>query len=283
MQVFIDDTLVLTADLPSDGGPFGSVATGYVAFGNEQGAESLFRNLLVTDPSNRVLYRSSLTDPVILDQFAAGTNVLPSIMDGGKRDRLDFTGDIGISGLTLLYSTFAREYLAGSVELFSDYQRPDGRIATELPPQYNPGVTPPTAVNVTGLLIPDYDLQHITSIYHYYLYTGDQAFLKTQWPVVQKVIAAFNGFMNNPKRLVIPPSVFGPAAADTLTNAHFYGVLLQAAQLAIALGQADVAATYTTTAGQLRAAINVNLFNASTGLYDVSTAQPGVADRSLFW
>jgi hypothetical protein len=104
-------------------------------------------NLLVTDSSNNVIYQSALTDPFVLDQFAAGTNVLPSIMDGGKRDRSDFTSDIGISGLTLLYSTFVRQYLEGSIELFSRYQRPDGRIATSLAPQYNPGVTPPTAVN----------------------------------------------------------------------------------------------------------------------------------------
>jgi hypothetical protein len=37
---------------------------------------------MVTDPSQNVLYRSALTDPAILDQFAAGTNVLPSITDG---------------------------------------------------------------------------------------------------------------------------------------------------------------------------------------------------------
>jgi hypothetical protein len=71
--------------------------------------------------------------------------------------------------------------------------------------------------------------------------------------VVQKVIAAFSGFTNNPQRLVIFPNPFGPAAADTLTNTHFYGVLLQAAQLATALGHSDVAAGCTTTAVQLRA------------------------------
>jgi len=86
-----------------------------------------------------VLYRSSLTDPATLDQFTTGTNVLLSIVDGAKRDRLAFTGDIGISGLTLLYSSFALEYLEGCIQLFSDYQRIDGRIATYLPPQYDPG------------------------------------------------------------------------------------------------------------------------------------------------
>jgi alpha-L-rhamnosidase len=76
--------------------------------------------------------------------------------------------------------------------------------------------------------------------------------------------------------LVIPPPF---SAADTLTNAHFYGVLLEAAQLADALGQADVAAGYTSAAAQLRTATNAVLFNPSTGLYDVSTAQRGVADQ----
>jgi alpha-L-rhamnosidase len=243
----------------------------------EQGAESLFRNLLVMDSSNNVLYQSSLTDPSILDKFAAGTNVLPSIMDGGKRDRSDFTGDIAISGLTLLYSTFAREYLEGSIELFSSYQRPDGRIATSLPPQYNPGVTPATAVNATSLLIPDYDLQHVTSIYHYYLYTGDRAFLQEQWPVAKKVIAFFSNLIDPQTKLLFPPALFGPPSADTLTNAHFYGVLLQGAQLAEAVGRADIAASYKAAAAQLRTAINANLFNHATGLYDVSTAQRGVA------
>ena len=49
--------------------------------------------------------------------------------------------------------------------------------------------------------------------------------------------------------------------------------------MASALGQADAAAAYTAAAAQLRTAINTTLFNASTGLYDVSTAQPGVADQ----
>jgi alpha-L-rhamnosidase len=278
-QIFLDNQLILTLDLPTGGGPFGSLATGFVAFGNEQGAVGLFRNLLVTDLSNNVLYESSLTDPSILDQFATGTNVLPSIMDGAKRDRLDFTGDIEISGLTLLYSNFALKYLAGSIDLFSSYQLPNGRIATSVPPQFHPGVTPPTAINATSLLIADYDLQQVTSIFHYYLYTGDKAFLQAQWPVVQKVIAFFNTLTNNPQHLIVPPSAFGPPSADTLTNAHFYGVLLQGALLAEAMDHADIAAGYRATAAQLRVAINTNLFNNTTGLYDVSTAQRGVAPQ----
>ena len=280
IEVYIDNQLVLTLNIAGVLAYFGApLASGTVAFGNEQGAEGLFRNLVVTDPSQNVLYQSTLTDPSILDQFAAGTNILPSIMDGAKRDRKDFTGDIGISGLTLLYSTFAREYLAGSIELFSSFQASNGGIASSLPPQYHPDVTPPNSTAASVLIIPDYPLQHVTSIYHYYFYSGDKAFLQAQWPVVQKVIALYASLTGNPQHLVIPPAIFGSPSADTLTNAHFYGVLLQGAQLAEAIDHADVAAGYRAAAAQLRQAINTVLYNPTTGLYDVNTVRKGVADQ----
>lgn len=279
IKIYIDNQLVLTLNVAGVPGLFGPISAGTVAFGNDQGAEALFRDLVVTDASQNVLYQSTLTDASILDQFSAGTNVLPSIMDGAKRDRNLFTGDIGISGLTLLYSTFAGEYLAGSIEMFSSFQSSNGGIAISLPPQYHPGVTPADNVGASGFDIPDYPLQHVTSIYHYYLYTGDKAFLLVQWPVVQKVINLYASLTNNPQHLVLPPAFFGPSSADTLTNAHFYGVLLQGAQLAEAVGRADVAASYKAAAAQLREAINTNLYNPITGLYDVNTLQKGIADQ----
>jgi len=138
-------------------------------------------------------------------------------------------------------------------------------------------VTPFDRTSPTFLAIPDYPLQHVTSIYQYYLYTGDKAFLQAQWPVVQKVIALYASLTSNPQHLVIPPAFFGSPSADTLTNAHFYGVLLQGAQLAEAVGHADVATGYRAAAAQLRQAINTVLYNSTTGLYDVNTAQKGVA------
>jgi alpha-L-rhamnosidase len=129
--------------------------------------------------------------------------------------------------------------------------------------------------NEAAWLVRSNTLQHVTSIYYYYLYTGDKAFLQAQWPVVQKVIALYASVTSNPLHLVIPSGF----SADTLTNAHFYGVLLQGAQLAEAIGHADVASGYRAAAAQLRQAINTVLYNPTTGLYDVNTAQKGVADQ----
>ena len=93
------------------------------------------------------------------------------------------------------------------------------------------------------------------------------------------MIALYASLTSNPQHLVIPPAFFGSPSADTLTNAHFYGVLLQGAQLAEAMGHADVAAGYRAAAAQLRQAIDTVLYNPTTGLYDLNTAQKGVADQ----
>lgn len=68
IQVYIDNQLVLTFKVAGVPALFGPITAGTVAFGNEQGAEGRFRNLVVTDPSHNVLYQSSLTDSSILDQ-----------------------------------------------------------------------------------------------------------------------------------------------------------------------------------------------------------------------
>jgi hypothetical protein len=68
IQVYIDNQLVLTFNVAGVPALFGPITAGTVAFGNEQGAEGRFRNLVVTDPSHNVLYQSSLTDSSILDQ-----------------------------------------------------------------------------------------------------------------------------------------------------------------------------------------------------------------------
>jgi alpha-L-rhamnosidase len=69
---------------------------GSVGFFNQDGADALFRDLSVTDAGGHSLYLSSLTDPRVLPQFAAGTNVLPVLVDGAKRDRLVWIGDMSL-------------------------------------------------------------------------------------------------------------------------------------------------------------------------------------------
>lgn len=271
-KISLDGTLLTTVTLPPPSGfrLFASVTSGWVAFGNAQGAEAVFRNLKVTAPDGKTLYESSLTDPELLYLFCANSNELPSIVDGAKRDRLLFTGDLGVATLSLLSSTWALDYLSGSIRLFSAFQNPDGSILTALPTQSVPGKTPPVPSRGG---ISDYTVHHVSSTYNYWLHTGDGGFLSEQWPVVTRVLAYLSS-MRNAQGLVAQRSI-----AETLTNAHYYGALKMASHMAEALEKKQAAAQYEAAAQPLRDAINAHLFNADMGLYGMDTGHMSVAPQ----
>jgi alpha-L-rhamnosidase len=135
----VDGHSLLSVNIAGLGG-FG-VTSGAAGFANEQGAEGRFRNLSVTDSGGQVLYTSALTDPSVLNGFTANTNDLPTIMDGPKRDRFVWSGDLFVSGPTVYYSNGESDYVRGSLQLYGSYQLSNGRLFGSLPPQLLPGVT----------------------------------------------------------------------------------------------------------------------------------------------
>jgi len=72
-------------------------STGSVGLGNGSGAEALFRNLSVKDAGGQA-YASTLTTDSVLDEFSMGTNAVASIIDGAKRDRYCWSGDVSVAG-----------------------------------------------------------------------------------------------------------------------------------------------------------------------------------------
>jgi alpha-L-rhamnosidase len=144
VQTYVDGQLLLTFQdafppLPALGI---SLSQGSIGFGNAQGAEALFRDLSVTAAGGQTLYASTLTGPSVLDDFAAGTNAVPSILDGAKRDRYPYTGDLAQSGLTVYCSNGASDYVKGSLQLLGAYQDSNGQVPGSLPPRPDRGRQP---------------------------------------------------------------------------------------------------------------------------------------------
>jgi alpha-L-rhamnosidase len=83
--------------------------------------EGIFSNLLVTDANAGTPLSSPLTDPSILDAFAAGTTL---IIDGAKRDRYVWSVDLAISAPTIYYTSGASDVVSGSLRLRSSGQVP---------------------------------------------------------------------------------------------------------------------------------------------------------------
>ena len=285
----VDGYPLLSFNIAGLGGFFG-VTSGSVGFANDQGAEGRFRKLTVTSSNGVVLYTSPLTDPSVLNDFTANTNPLPTIMDGPKRDRYVWSGDISVSGPTVYYSNGASEYVKGSLELDGSYQLPNGRLFGALPPQLVPGLTAAENTFQTGIYqwgLP-YSIYFVTNLYTYYLYTGDLGFVRQEWPVVQNELAYLLS-NTNAQHLIVTTGFdglnwhldFPPPGTVTQVDIHYYAALSEAAQMADALGQSNVAAGYNAEAALVKDAINATLFDSTTGLYDISDSLRGPAAQDV--
>ena len=272
LTVTINGTRVYT------GAVTGMEASGSFGFANSQGALSRATDLKVTSSAGTVLLSEELTGPKtadFIDACLAGTNVTPSIMDGAMRDRLVWSGDMGISTLTVLCSTFDNRYLTGSVEQFLLDQNADGSIPIAAPAQGK-------GLAVTGSFGPppsfstqDYTMAQVTDSYQYWMFSGDTAWLTKNWSAIRAIMTWLAGQLGSNGLM----SGAGPLATQMSSNAHYYGCLLQAQQMAAAADDTASATAYATRAPAFGKTVNSLLFNQAAGMYSASTTQPAVFDE----
>lgn len=277
-HVVIDGRPVGTVDIPVEGGFWGSTARGWVALANASGAIATFRALEVVASDRRTLLRTELTDPSILDEFAAGSNGFATVVDGATRDRLLFGGDLGVAARTLLYSGFALPQLSDSLSMLASFRAESGAIPTSVPPQANPPRTPNGAF---AALIPDYTVHFVTTLHAYWLHTGDTPFLRRQWDAVRGVFRYLAQHTEPRTGLFVSPPFPGTSTpvTETLVNAHYYGALQAAVAMGRGLDHARDVAEWSARAQALRLAVNRHLFNRQTGLYGLSTADLATIDE----
>jgi alpha-L-rhamnosidase len=274
--------------LNSSSFPSGAAAypSGTVGFREYSGEEADFRDLSVTSSSGSTLYSSPLNATANLSAFAVpGTTSVPSILDGAKRDRAIWAGDMNVEGPTVYYSTGQSADLKGALQLLGSYQLSSGFVTGDLPPQ-DPLHTGANESGTTGTYSASYSMYWVLGLGAYYLYTGDAAFVTQEWPVVEGELA-WNAAQLDSNGLLVTNSSDGSdwdyydgAKTGEVTeyNLLYYKALLDGAMLAAAAGQSAQAASYTQQAAALKTAINAHLFNSATGLYyDSNTQTTGVA------
>ncbi len=240
-----------------------------------------------SDELNRIWYDGAYTvqlDQLPADsQWPAGGEV---IVDGAKRDRVVWGGDMSVEGPTVYYSTAASDYLRKSLLLLGSYQQADGEAGSNVPPTAPFGTFPASGYAYSA----SYSMYYVTNLADYYRYTGDPAFVVQQWPIVQRELAynaqlAYNPQQLNARPLLVTDSANGldwheydgPLTGEvTAYNVLHYHALLEGAFLAEAAGHSEVASGYEQQAAAVKAAINANLFNPATGVYDLSSERRGI-------
>ncbi|MGQ7889113.1 alpha-L-rhamnosidase-related protein [Paenibacillus sp. WC2504] len=269
------DTTTLPSGMPN-------LQTGTFGFREFSGEKAKFKDLKVTDLAGAVLYENSFGDSSALNDFSIpnnnGENTLSLLVDGAKRDRAIWSGDLSTLGPTVFVTTAANEYMRDSLELFGSYQGANGYLPGAIAPQV-PLHTGPLNSTTMYAYSASYSMYFVRDLAEYYLYTGDKTFLEQEWPVVQRELAWSASQVNNQGLFITDQSngndwdyYDGPKKGGvTAFNALYYQTLLDGASMAKALGHTELAEQYTDQAATLKKAINTNLFNPTTGVYDVST------------
>ena len=255
-----------------------SYATGTVGFREyADGEVADFRDLTVTSSTGSTLFSNALSSSSVLSDFTVpGTNQYASLVDGAKRDRAIWSGDLNVEIPSVSYSTDNAAYLKGALQLLGSYQLTSGFVTGDLPPQDN--LSPAEPSGTTGSYSASYSVYWLLDLADYYRYSGDTAFVTQELPVVKDELAWDASQVNSTGLLVTNSSddadwdFYDPGKTGAVTeyNLLYYKALLDGAVLATAAGDTADAATYTSDAAALKTAINDNLYDSSTGLYYLS-------------
>jgi hypothetical protein len=155
--------------------------TGSIAFGGPCQWVAVYRHLSVLSGGGENLYQNTmlpLDQSRTLDDFQVGTNGLACTIDGAKRDRACFGGDLYVMGRSIAHSTMTFDAIAGSIELLTSHQTSEGYLGNLCPiqaPVHEENEEPPTYAFYSL----SYSLLLVVAIKDYWLHTGD-ARMKTR-------------------------------------------------------------------------------------------------------
>ncbi|MGW2841348.1 alpha-L-rhamnosidase-related protein [Streptomyces sp. NPDC001493] len=272
-----------TSALPSGATAYSGGTVGFREFGDEKAA---FKDLKVVSAAGKTLYSNPLIAPATLADFTQpGANAQAAVLDGARRDRAIWSGDILVEGATDYYSVNDPEYIKQSLDLLGSRQLTSGFVPGALHPASVPHLGPLTPGDTTTYSA-TYSMYFVTGLASYYLHTGDKAFVAREWPVVQRQLA-WNATRLDANGLFATRAGVDGADWDfydrdkggevSAYNILYYKTLLDGASLAVAAGDASQAAAYEADAEALKAHINERLYDAESGLYRISDTQVGTA------
>lgn len=240
------------------------------------------------DTLNRIWYAGAYTAQ--LNMIPAGSpdgGPAPVIFDGAKRDRLVWVGDIAQDVPTIADSLGSNgaPYVTGSLAIFG--ANPPGSLfgAPPAPPGEIGGVGFPTG-NTYRYSV-SYSMYFVSDIASYFEHSGDLGFVRKEWPAIQGELAFNASYVDPATGLLTVGASGGPDGLDwdlydgiktgavTEFNALYYHDLVVGAEMARAVGDSGQADSYTSRAAALRSAINANLYDPATGVYDISTLMRG--------
>ncbi|KAI0429080.1 Six-hairpin glycosidase-like protein [Xylaria sp. FL1042] len=181
------------------------------------------------------------------------------IVDGAKRDRAVWPGDMGVAVPSTFYSVGELESVVNALQVMYNYQNADGSLPEAGPP----------------LLQQDSDTYHMWTLigtYNYVLYTNDTDFLTLNWDRYQKAVEYIYGKVDGASGLLSVTGTrdwarLGQGFNNSEANIILFRTLTTGSYLAALIGDNDLSETYSDRASALSIAINTYLWDSSYGAF----------------
>jgi hypothetical protein len=181
------------------------------------------------------------------------------IVDGAKRDRAVWPGDMGIAVPSSFVSTGDLDSVRNALQVMYDYQNPDGAFPEAGPP----------------LLQQNSDTYHMWTMigtYNYMLYTDNASFVKKNWPKYLKAMGYIYGKVDSSGLLnqtgTRDWARWQTGFNNTQANVILYHTLKTSATLAGWMNdRTNLSNTWTQRASSLQIAINKYCFDDSYGAF----------------
>ncbi|ETS77973.1 hypothetical protein PFICI_10035 [Pestalotiopsis fici W106-1] len=249
---------------------------GSFGLGASFGHQALFKDLSADTTDGQEIYSHSLTDTSFLADFFMGTNPASTIVDGSRRDRIAYSGDLDIAGGSALVSTHGLDFILGSLDLLGSYQASPGFFIPTAKIQQEP-LDQQLNVSVTGLI--GYSFNFVTAVAATYMHTGDVEFAEKWATKVQQMLdwadsqVLENGLFNvSESSFAGDWNYYDPSQAGVSAKFNvLYAYALQESLTLIADGGID-ASVYEKRLDALRDAIDSQLWSDHLQAYYFSDA-----------
>jgi hypothetical protein len=180
------------------------------------------------------------------------------LVDGAKRDRTVWPGDLGIAVPTQYAYSDDLTSTRNALTTMYDAQSAEGEIPWSGPP-----------FNLTGS--DTYHTWTLLGTSTYYTYTGDRTWLDSEWADYKRGMAFITNKIDGNNLLDVTRTQdwarVGQGGENISANALLYAALKGGAALATAEGDSALAASWNDKAAAIKAAANSRLWDASKGMY----------------
>jgi hypothetical protein len=221
---------------------------------------------------NTMFYDGAYTEQTNMQPAGINGATQPSVLDGAKRDRAIWSGDLGIEGQGIAdtLGSNGNNYVKQSLlTLITSSQQGGGLNADTL--------------FRTGPYSNSYSSWTLDAATEYYRNTGDTGFAQQILPWLEGQLSYDSTLTDSNGLLVTGPNIsttnggydwdfYDGAKTGVVTafNELYYRALRDVAYIETSLGNTAKAAAYNQTADNVRDQINANLLNPSTGTYYLS-------------